>query len=162
MGYAKHEVSKQKRRKPWIRYERTHCLSLVHTDYHYTSDGRYLCTILDDASRKVLAAGEFDHKTTENALLVLKQAICGGESWNHPVLVVLTDRGSEFYANKRDAKGHVDHEYGQFLRDHGIKQVVCGVNHSQTNGKLVKFRDLCIKYRVGCGSLVGFILCVFF
>ena len=113
---------------------------------------------MDDASRKVLAAGEFDHKTTENALLVLKQAICGGESWNHPVLVVLTDRGSEFYANKRDAKGHADHEYGQFLRDHGIKQVVCGVNHSQTNGKLEKFHDLYIKHRVRCGSLEGFVL----
>ncbi|MDR1993483.1 MAG: DDE-type integrase/transposase/recombinase [Nitrososphaerota archaeon] len=129
LGYARHEVSKQKRRKPWIRYERTHCLSLVHTDYHYTSDGRYLCTILDDASRKVLAVGEFDHKTTENALLVLKQAICEGESWNHPVLAVLTDHGSEFYANKRDVKGHAAHEYEQFLKDHGIKQIVCGVNH---------------------------------
>jgi hypothetical protein len=93
LGYTKHEVSKQKRKKPWIHYERTHYLSLVHTDYHYTSDGRYLCTILDDASRKVLAAGEFDHKTTWNALLVLKQAICECVSWNHPVLAVLTDHG---------------------------------------------------------------------
>jgi hypothetical protein len=40
LGYAKQEISKQKRRKPWIRYERTHSLSLVHTDYHYTKDGR--------------------------------------------------------------------------------------------------------------------------
>ena len=47
LGCAKHELSKQKRRKPWIRYERTHSLSLVHTDYHYTKDGRYLCIILE-------------------------------------------------------------------------------------------------------------------
>jgi hypothetical protein len=35
----------------------------------------------------------------------------------------------EFYANKRDAKGHVAHECEQFFKDHGIKQIVCGVNH---------------------------------
>ena len=81
---------------------------------------------MDDASRKVLAAGEFDHKTTENAFLVLKQAIKECESWNHPVLAVLTDHGSEFYANKRDAKGYADHEYEAFLKDHGIRQILCG------------------------------------
>jgi transposase InsO family protein len=103
---------------------------LVYTDYHYIVDGRYLCTILDDASRKILAAGEFDYKTSENALFVLRQAICECESWNHQVLAVLTDHGSEFYANKRDANGHADHEYEQFLKDQGIKQILCGVNHS--------------------------------
>jgi len=158
LGYAKHEISKQKRRKPWIRYERTHCLSLVHTDYHYTKDGRYLCTILDDASRKVLAAGEFDHKTTNNALVVLKQAICECVSWNHPILAVLTDHGSEFYANLRDAKGHADHEYEQFLRDQGIVQILCGVNHPQTNGKLEKWHDLYIRHRGRCDSLEAMVV----
>ncbi|MDR2204477.1 MAG: hypothetical protein LBE76_09365 [Nitrososphaerota archaeon] len=103
-------MSKQKRRKPWIRYERTYCLFLVHTDYYYTVDGWYLCTILDDVSRKILAAGEFDYKTSENALFVLRQAICECEFWNHQILAVFTDHGSEFYDNKRDANGHVDHE----------------------------------------------------
>ncbi len=139
-------------RKPWIRYERIHSLSLVHTDYHYTVDGRYLCTILDDASRKVLAAGEFDHKTTENALLVLKQAIEECESWNHPVLAVLTDHGSEFYANKRDAMGHADHEYEVFLKDHGIWQILCGVNHPQTNGRVERLFDFYVNHRGRCGS----------
>jgi transposase InsO family protein len=77
-------------------------------DYHYCKDGRYLCTVLDDASRKVLAAGEFDHKTIENALLVLKQAQNTCDFY--PILAVLTDHGSEFYANKRDVKGYADHE----------------------------------------------------
>jgi putative transposase len=147
LGYAKHETSKQKRRKPWIRYERTHSLSLVHTDYHYTKDGKYLCTILDDASRKILAAGEFDHKTTANALLVLKQAIMECETWGHPILAVLTDHGSEFCANKRDAKGCADHEYEQFLKDQGIVQIFCRVKHPQTNGKLEKLHDLYIRHR---------------
>ena len=159
LGCAKHELSKQKRRKPWIRYERTHSLSLVHTDYHYTKDGRYLCIILDDASRKILAAGEFDHKTTLNALLVLKQAIFDCESsFGHPILAVLTDHGSEFFANLRDAKGYADHEYELFLKERGIVHVLCGVGHPQTNGKLEKLHDLYIKHRGRFGCLEGFVV----
>jgi putative transposase len=132
---------------------------LAHTDYHYTKDGKYLCTILDDASRKILAAGEFDHKTTLNALLVLKQAIFECESsFGHSILAVLTDHGSEFYANLRDAKGHVDHEYELFLKEQGIKQILCGVNHPQTNGKLEKLHDLYIKYRGWFDCLEGFVV----
>ncbi|MGF3522985.1 MAG: hypothetical protein ACQXXJ_07805, partial [Candidatus Bathyarchaeia archaeon] len=33
-GYASEQESKQKRRKPWIRYERTHSLSAIHMDWH--------------------------------------------------------------------------------------------------------------------------------
>lgn len=76
LGFAKHEKSKQKRRKPWIRYERKHSLSAVHMDWHESKvNGKQLCTVLDDASRKVLAAGEFDNATEEKSLEVLKKAI---------------------------------------------------------------------------------------
>ena len=159
LGYANHEVSKQKRRKPWIRYERTHSLSLVHTDYHYCQDGRYFCTILDDASRKVLAAGEFDSKTTENALTVLNQACKECELlYHHPILAIVTDHGSEFYANKRDKLGHADHEYVKFLKEQGIQHVLCGVNHPQTNGKIEKFHDLYINHRGRFASLEDMIV----
>ena len=102
--------------------------------------------MLDDASRKVLAAGEFDHKTTLNVLSVLVQAcsVCGPY---HPILAVVTDHGSEFYANKRDARGFAEHVYEQFLKERGIEHVLCGVNHPQTNGRIVKFYDLYIRHR---------------
>ncbi len=75
-GFAKDQESKQKRRKPWIRYEREHSLSAVHIDWHESKvNGKKLCSILDDASRKVLAAGEFDNATEENSLNVMKEAI---------------------------------------------------------------------------------------
>ncbi len=75
-GFAKQQESKQKRRKPWIRYEREHSLSAVHIDWHESKvNGKQLCTILDDASRKVLAAGEFDNATEENSLKVMNEAI---------------------------------------------------------------------------------------
>jgi putative transposase len=128
LGYADQDDSKQRRRKPWIRYERRHSLSLVHSDYHYCQSGKYLCTILDDASREVLAAGEFDNKTTENALATLKSA-CKECKPYHPILAIVTDHGSGFYANKRDAKGYAEHEFEQFLMRHGIKHILWGVNH---------------------------------
>ena len=131
LGYAIHEMAKQqRRRKPWIRYEREHSLSLVHTDYHYRKDALgYLCVVLDDASCKVLAAGEFDHKTAENALSVLEQAVAACGVWQ-PILAVVTDHGSEFYANRRDAQGFAEHRYEQFLEQQGIVHVLCGVNYS--------------------------------
>ena len=156
LGYADQEESKQKRRKPWIRYERTHSLSLVHTDYHYCEDGKYLCTILDDAPRKVLAAGEFDNKTTQNALVVLKKAYKECEPL-YPILAIVTDHGSEFYANKRDEKGYADHTFEQFLEHLGIKHILCGVNHPQTNGKIEKWHDLYIKHRGRFASLDGLV-----
>ncbi|NOR47545.1 MAG: hypothetical protein GQ533_05810 [Methanosarcinaceae archaeon] len=82
LGFSKHEKSKQKRRKPWIRYERKHSLSAVHMDWHESKvSGKQLCTVLDDASRKVLAAGEFDNATDENSLEVLKKAIEKLSEW---------------------------------------------------------------------------------
>jgi len=33
-GYACEQLNKQKRRKPWIRYEREHSLLAVHMDWH--------------------------------------------------------------------------------------------------------------------------------
>jgi putative transposase len=55
---AKNEPNKQKQRK-WIRYERRHSLSLVHVDWHEHGNIQVIA-YLDDASRKILAAGEFD------------------------------------------------------------------------------------------------------
>ncbi len=57
LGFAKHDESKQKRRKPWIRYERKHSLSLVHVDWYESKfNGKQVCAILDDAARRILLA----------------------------------------------------------------------------------------------------------
>jgi putative transposase len=64
--------NKSKRRKPWIRYERDHGLSIVHLDWYKSNHGTkkvYVCVVLDDSSRCILAGGEFDAETTDNALL---------------------------------------------------------------------------------------------
>ena len=96
LKYAHHQPSKQKRRAPWIRYERKHSLSLIHTDWHYCANGKYLCTMLDDSSRKIIAAGEFEAETTENALIVLKKAQKECRKW-YLIKAVLTDHGTQFF-----------------------------------------------------------------
>ena len=68
------------------------------------------------------------------------------------ILSVVTDHGSQFYANKRDAKGYAEHVFEQFLEATGVKHILCGVNHPQTNGKIEKWHDLYIhhRHRFGC------------
>jgi len=35
----------------------------------------YVCAVLDDSSRRILAGGEFNAETTDNALQLLKEAM---------------------------------------------------------------------------------------
>ncbi|MGB5100939.1 MAG: hypothetical protein WBN94_10140 [Methanothrix sp.] len=35
----------------------------------------FVCVVLDDSSRRILAGGEFDAETTDNALQLLKEAM---------------------------------------------------------------------------------------
>ena len=124
-GLAKVNRNKSKRRKPWIRYERKHSLSLVHLDWHTSDhDGKkvYVCVVLDDSSRRILAGGEFDAETTDNSLLLLREAMdrfgCLAS-----IEQVLTDRGTQFYANKRDKNGNADSRFENFLEENKIKHI---------------------------------------
>jgi transposase InsO family protein len=112
---------------------------------------------LDDSSRKVLAAGEFDAETTKNALVVLRKACWKYSMLWYLILAVLTDHGTQFCVNRRDIKDSAVHEYELFLRQSGIRHILCRVNHPQTNGKLEKFHDLYINHRPRFGSLDEFV-----
>jgi len=72
LGYARPNPKKQKKRKR-CRYERKYSLSLIHADW-LEYQGKYIIAYEDDASRKILSIGEFDNATTENAIIVLKEA----------------------------------------------------------------------------------------
>lgn len=64
----------------------------------------YVCAVLDDCSRRILVGGEFNAETTDNALQFLKEAI-DRFVWLKNIEQVLTDRGTQFYADKRDKNG---------------------------------------------------------
>ena len=133
-GRALPQPSKQRRRK-WVRYEREHSMSLWHTDWKQLRDGRWWIAYMDDASRLIVGYGVFQEATAENTIHVLKQAIA---KYGRPH-EILTDRGSQFYANEGERQEKGISQFETYLADHGIKHILCRVNHPQTNGKLERF-----------------------
>ena len=66
--------NKQKKRKR-CRYERKHSCSLIHGDWHRrTENDPYAIIWIDDASRYILAGGEFDNATAEYSIETLRKA----------------------------------------------------------------------------------------
>ena len=114
------------------RYEREHSNSMWHTDYKQLDDGRWFIAYQDDASRFITGYGVFGHATTENAIAVLEEAV---RNHGKPASV-LTDHGSQFYANASEIKRKGDSEYEKKLVELDIRHILARVNHPQTNGKL--------------------------
>ena len=127
-GYAKDDPKKQKRRK-WVRFEREHSLSLVHTDWHESKaiPGKQVIAYLDDASRMILAMDEWDNASTENAVKTLKKAMQFANQYTG-IKQILTDNGSQFQV-----------EFDGVLKKCRIEHVLSRVNHPQTNGKIERF-----------------------
>jgi putative transposase len=128
------QPSKQRRRK-WVRYEREHSMSLWHMDWKQLSDGRWWIAAEDDASRLIVGYGVFQEATAENTIHILKQAI---DKHGRP-RELLTDRGSQFYANEGERREKGISQFEAYLAEQGIKHILCRVNHPQTNGKLERF-----------------------
>jgi|TARA_Y100000294_G_C8502987_1_gene315633 putative transposase len=137
-GVSKPDKKKQKQRK-YCRYERKHSFSLGHMDIHESKiiPGKQVIAWEDDASRNILSGEEFDNATTENAIKVVKEAKkVAFKQYSAILLALNTDRGSQFYANKKrsdEIRGLSDFE--RFLKKEGIKHIPSRRNHPQTNGK---------------------------
>ncbi len=74
----------------------------------------------------------FEHATTENALAVLDEAI---KNHGKPASI-MTDHGSQFYANASEAKRKGTSAFEKRLAEPNIRYIPAGVGHPQTNGKL--------------------------
>lgn len=133
-GLASEQPKKQRKRK-WVRYERTYSNSMWHTDWKQLDDGRWLICYEDDASRFIVSYGIFDNATSENAVTVLKGAI---RKHGRPA-AILTDHGSQFYANESEYKTRGATEFEKTLVQLEIKHILARVGHPQTNGKLERF-----------------------
>jgi len=151
---AKDEPNKQKQRK-YVRYERKHSLSLVHVDWH-EHNGKQLIAYLDDASRKVIAAGEFDSANIKNGLLILDRAVKEVAVYG-PIRSLLSDNGSEFSSHWKQKKKESRGEFHKHLDKYGIHHINTSPNHPQTNGKLEKWFDLYERKRDEFDTLEGFI-----
>ena len=153
---TKEDDRKKVRKKPWIRYERKHSLSAVHMDWHENEKKEQVCAVTDDSSRMILSIGEYPRISTENSIDLLDKAL---KKYEHirKIREVITDHGTEFYANKRDKKGDAKHKFEEYCKDNGINQILCSVSHPQTNGKLEKFFDIYDIHRWEFNTLDDFV-----
>ena len=143
---AVEQLSKQKRRKPWVRYERNHSLSAGHMDWTEWPNGLKCCVVQDDASRKILAGIECMNATAEQSIKLVKQVL---DEYGHirRIREIITDHGTQFYANKRDKNGNAEHSFEQYLKSENVKHILCRYNHPQSNGKVERWFQEYKKHR---------------
>jgi transposase InsO family protein len=145
-GLAKRNVRKQKKRK-YRCYERKHSLSLVHTDW-CTYKGRKFILFEDDASRFILAYGEFISDNKKNTIKVFKKSL------KHGVYKQLhSDNDRTFRANKQEGKKQGTADLEKETKKHGIKQIFTRVRYPQGNGKLERLNGTIKRLWKQLGSL---------
>ena len=156
-GLAKENKNKKKRRKAWIRYERKHSLTAVHLDWHTGKVvKKEVCVVEDDSSRYILAGEEFDAATAEISINLV-QEVLDNYTWIRKVEQVITDRGTQFYANKKDKNDESESRFEAFLIENEIKHIKARVKHPQTNGKVEKWFDLYEKFRSEFETFADFV-----
>ncbi|MBI5871649.1 transposase family protein [archaeon] len=126
---AKNEPMKQRRRK-WVRYERKHSLSLVHSDW-FEFEGWKIILIEDDASRFITGYGKFKYATAENTLKVIKESLRYGKPKQFH-----SDHGSVYTSNDGPNQKKGESKVEKYLKGMGIQQIFARVKHPQSNGKL--------------------------
>ena len=136
-GLVKPTPSKQKQRKR-CRYERKHSGSLLHGDGHRTSVKHPYCMLwMDDASRKLLSGIESKTAlTNKHSIQTMREAIQAAKEYNVIIHQANTDRGTEFYSNKKYRNPGSKSQFEQYLLSEGIKHIPSRVNNPQTNGKI--------------------------
>jgi len=129
---------KRRGQRKYVRYQWPISNYMWHCDWS-TYNSKEYCTFIDDRSRKIMCAGVFDNATTKNVLHVLYQAMLMHEVC--PV-IILSDKGSQFYANKYNKQGEKGiSEFEIELEMLGIEFWTSRRNHPQTNGKMEKWFD---------------------
>lgn len=130
------ENARKKKQRKYRKYQRGHSMTLWHTDwkeFRLNGERKYLTVYIDDMSRFITCYGVFDEMTCENSLTVLKQGI---EKYGCPEQIV-TDNGAQYCTVLTDDQSN--HEFGKFLKEHGIRHIRSRVHHPQTNGKVERF-----------------------
>jgi len=118
------------------RFEADYPNDLWQTDFlylHITGIGYYfLCSILDDYSRKIIYWQLTATATAKEAIATLRGAISNA---NCLPKRVLTDRGTQFFTGIGKKKGHFE----LFLQEKNIQHSVARIRHPQTLGKIERY-----------------------
>ena len=127
-------IKKQKSRK-WVRFELPLPNDMWHTDWTYDPfSQKQFSVYIDDRTRLITSYGIFKRATSENSIALLKAGIA---EYGKPK-AVMTDHGSQYYANKADPNNQ-NTQFRITLNALGIKHYVTRVNRPQTNGKVERF-----------------------
>ncbi len=122
-------------RRKWVRHGRGHPDSPWHTDWKQvrggTRDGRRFPCHGDDAPGFVTGYGMSDGATTANAPGVPEGAI----GRHGKPAAAMADHGSQSCANEKGARERGAGLSGREPAGPGMRQVLAGVGHPQTNGK---------------------------
>ena len=123
---------KRRGQRTYVRYQWPISNFMWHCDYTFYQ-GKWYLTYIDDRSRRIMAAGEFDNANEENAIFLLHQAILTNEVSPY---IILSDKGTQFHNSKKNKKGERTLSlFEQELEGLGIKFWTARRNHPQTNGK---------------------------
>lgn len=125
---AKEDLKKQRRRR-WVRYERKHSLSLVHTDW-FSHKGKEGIVFIDDASRFITGCETFNNANTDNSILVFSKSLKYGKPKQ-----VMSDHGIQFVSVEAEGKTIGVSRFTEYLRELGIKHIKSRIKHPQSNGK---------------------------
>ena len=140
-GFQKPVYKRRKSRK-YKRYEWPIPNYMWHTDWHVIKSeklkGENIIVYLDDCSRKIMGY-TLGTMTTKNSLFALYSAIA---THSHVPYCLNSDRGTQFYPNKRDKHGKANHVFQVILEKLGICFIPSRARHPQTNGKNEKFFDI--------------------
>ena len=123
---------KRRGKRSYVRYQWPISNFMWHCDWSQYK-GKWYLTYIDDRSRKIMAAGEFDNANEENVIFLLHQAILINQVSPY---IILSDKGTQFYNSKKNKKGERTLSlFEQELDELGIKFWTARRNHPQTNGK---------------------------
>jgi putative transposase len=123
---------KRRGQRKYVRFQWPISNFMWHCDWSQYKRKWYL-TYIDDRSRRIMAAAEFDNANEENAIFLLHQAILTNEVSPY---IILSDKGTQFYNSKKNKKGERTLSlFERELEELGIKFWTARRNHPQTNGK---------------------------
>ncbi len=113
-----------------------------HCDWHTIKNKRYksqnIIVFLDDCTRKIMGHS-IGAMTTKNSILALYNSI----SENGVIPYCLnSDRGTQFFPNKRNKENKASHKFQIELEELGIFFSPSKKRHPQTNGKNEKWFDI--------------------
>lgn len=124
-------IAPPRRRRVFREFERPLPNHLWQADFSLLDDGSWLYAMIDDHSRYLVDAMEFDDQSMENALFVCRRAVR-----QHGVpYQLMTDHGVHFWNNQFDRPNG----FGQTLDALGVQHILAGVKRPQTNGKIERW-----------------------